>query len=64
MPIISCDRPPLSLGRTMHGAIAIKFAAGDYDGAFVADTSVRVEVWKPALLDSRPLTVMAATRFV
>ena len=38
--------PPLSLGRTMHGAIAIKFAARDCNGAFVADTSVRVEVWE------------------
>jgi len=33
-------------GRTYGGAIAIKFAARDCNDAFVADTSVRVEVWE------------------
>ena len=38
--------PPLSLGRTVNGAVAIKFAARDCQGKFVADSSVRVEVWE------------------
>jgi len=38
--------PPLSLGRTINGAVAIKFAARDCQGKFVADSSVRVEVWE------------------
>lgn len=38
--------PPLSLGRTVNGALAIKFAARDCQGKFVADSSVRVEVWE------------------
>ena len=38
--------PPLSLGRTVNGALAIKFAAKDCQGKFVADSSVRVEVWE------------------
>ena len=42
--------PPLSLGRTINGAVAMKFAARDCDGAFVADTRVRVEVWEGSSL--------------
>lgn len=38
--------PPLSLGRTINGAVAIKFAARDCNDAFVTDTRVRVEVWE------------------
>lgn len=38
--------PPLSLGRTINGAVAIKFAARDCEGTFVADTRVHVEVWE------------------
>ena len=36
--------PPLSLGKVISGAVAIKFAARDCNGAFVADDRVRVEV--------------------
>jgi hypothetical protein len=36
--------PPLSLGRTINGAVAIKFAARDCNDTFVTDTRVRVEV--------------------
>jgi hypothetical protein len=42
--------PPLSAGRTIRGAVPIKFAAYDCEGAFVADTSVRVEVWEASNL--------------
>lgn len=38
--------PPLSLGRTINGAVAIKFAARDCNGAFVTDSRVSVEVWE------------------
>jgi len=38
--------PPLSAGRTIHGAMVIKFAARDCAGVFVEDHSVRVEVWE------------------
>ena len=38
--------PPLSAGRTINGAVPIKFAAKDCQGKFVADSSVRVEVWE------------------
>jgi hypothetical protein len=36
--------PPLSLGKVVSGALAIKFSARDCNGAFVADERVRVEV--------------------
>ena len=36
--------PPLSLGKVINGALAIKFAARDCTGAFVADERVSVEV--------------------
>jgi len=36
----------VSAGRTLNGAVPIKFAAKDCQGKFVADTSVRVEVWE------------------
>jgi len=36
--------PPLSLGKVVSGALAIKFAARDCTGAFVVDDRVRVEV--------------------
>ncbi len=43
--------PPLSMGRTISGvAVPIKFAAHDCLGTFVADTSVRVEVWEASTL--------------
>ena len=43
--------PPLSMGRTIHGGtVPIKFAAHDCLGSFVADTSVRVEVWEASTL--------------
>jgi hypothetical protein len=43
--------PPFSPGRTFNGdAVAIKFAAHDCLGAFVADTTVRVEVWEASTL--------------
>ena len=46
--------PPLSLGRTINGqAVPIKFAAHDCLGAFVADTSVRVEVREAGTLRFR-----------
>jgi hypothetical protein len=38
--------PPVSAGRTLNGAVPIKFAARDCVGKFVADSSVRVEVWE------------------
>lgn len=38
--------PPLSLGKVVSGALAIKFAAHDCNGAFVADNRVSVEVWE------------------
>lgn len=38
--------PPVSAGRTLNGAVPIKFAAKDCQGKFVADSSVRVEVWE------------------
>jgi hypothetical protein len=38
--------PPLSNGKVISGALAIKFAARDCNGAFVADDRVRVEVWE------------------
>jgi Bacterial Ig domain len=38
--------PPVSAGRTLNGAVPIKFAAKDCQGKFVADKSVRVEVWE------------------
>ena len=41
---------PFVPGRTYGGAIVIKFAARDCDDAFVADTSVRVEVWEGSTL--------------
>jgi hypothetical protein len=40
--------PPLSLGKVVAGAVAIKFAANDCNGTFVADNRVRVEVWEGA----------------
>ena len=42
--------PPLAAGRTIRGAVVIKFAARDCLGAFVPDSSVRVEVWEGAAL--------------
>jgi len=38
--------PPLSLGKVISGALAIKFAARDCNGAFVADQRVSVEVFE------------------
>jgi len=38
--------PPLSLGKVVSGALAIKFAARDCTGAFVADERVSVEVFE------------------
>lgn len=38
--------PPLSLGKVISGALAIKFSARDCNGAFVADNRVSVEVWE------------------
>ncbi|HEU4938793.1 MAG TPA: hypothetical protein VFT39_20230 [Vicinamibacterales bacterium] len=38
--------PPLSLGKVINGALAIKFAARDCNGVFVADNRVSVEVWE------------------
>jgi len=38
--------PPLSLGKVISGALAIKFAARDCTGAFVADQRVSVEVFE------------------
>jgi hypothetical protein len=42
--------PPLSLGNTINGALPIKFTARDCQGKFVADSSVRVEVWQAGVL--------------
>ena len=41
--------PPLSLGKVISGALAIKFSARDCTGAFVADNRVSVEVWEGAI---------------
>ena len=41
---------PLSEGRTIRGALAIKFEAQDCNDAFVADTGVKVEVWEGSTL--------------
>ena len=38
--------PPLSIKNEFKGAVAIKFAARDCTGAFVADNRVSVEVWE------------------
>ena len=38
--------PPLSNGKVISGALPIKFAARDCNGAFVADSRVSVEVWE------------------
>jgi hypothetical protein len=38
--------PPLSTKNVFNGALAIKFAAHDCEGNFVADNRVRVEVWE------------------
>ena len=38
--------PPLSLGKVISGALAIKFAARDCNGAFVVDQRVSVEVFE------------------
>ena len=38
--------PPLSLGKVISGALAIKFSARDCTGAFVVDERVNVEVWE------------------
>ena len=40
--------PPLSLGKVISGAVAIKFSARDCTGTFVADNRVSVEVWEGA----------------
>lgn len=42
--------PPISSGRTISGEVVIKFAARDCVGNFVADSSVRVEVWEGTVL--------------
>ena len=41
--------PPLSLGKVISGALAIKFSARDCTGVFVADNRVSVEVWEGAV---------------
>ena len=38
--------PPLSLGKVISGALAIKFSARDCNGVFVADNRVSVEIWE------------------
>lgn len=40
--------PPLSLGKVISGAAAVKFSARDCNGTFVADNRVSVEVWEGA----------------
>jgi len=44
--------PPVSAGRTLNGSVPIKFAARDCQDKFVADSSVRVEVWEGTALRS------------
>jgi hypothetical protein len=42
--------PPISNGGTIRGALPIKFDARDCHGTFVADSTVRVEVWEGTVL--------------